>query len=78
MVGTSNILEAILTFHHFYFTVGAIVSGLPFSLLAKNYSWGAVFFLLECLTGVTVLIMLLGSNVQPTFGKPAKSTKKLN
>lgn len=36
---------------------GAIISGLPFSYVAKSYSWGSIFLLLEIVTVVTILIM---------------------
>ncbi|XP_074600667.1 glucose-6-phosphate exchanger SLC37A4-like isoform X2 [Brevipalpus obovatus] len=37
--------------------VGAIISGLPFSYVAKSYSWGSVFLMLEVVTVLTILIM---------------------
>lgn len=74
--GTSHAIVALAA------NVGAIISGLPFSLLAKQYSWAAVFFLLEVTTAVTVVIMLLGHGIQPHFGddkkKRKQKTKKTN
>lgn len=59
--------------------MGAIISGLPFSLLAKQYSWASVFFLLEILTAITVGIMLFGhwEFFQPKFGDDKKLKQKL-
>lgn len=45
--------------------VGAIVSGYPFSLIAKNYSWGAIFVILEIITAVTVFLMVITRNMKP-------------
>ncbi|XP_067137595.1 glucose-6-phosphate exchanger SLC37A4-like [Centruroides vittatus] len=49
--------------------VGAIVSGLPFSLVAKSYSWGAIFLILEVLTAITIFLMLVTRNINSNIGK---------
>ncbi|RWS02953.1 glucose-6-phosphate translocase-like protein [Dinothrombium tinctorium] len=43
--------------------IGAIISGLPFSFIAKYYSWGGVFLLLEILSGLTAFVMLCLKNL---------------
>ncbi|KAJ6223541.1 hypothetical protein RDWZM_002086 [Blomia tropicalis] len=67
--GTSHAIVALAA------NVGAIISGLPFSLLAKRYGWGEVFFLLELVTGATVLIMLFGHRIQPNYGASKQKSK---
>ncbi|XP_023212416.1 glucose-6-phosphate exchanger SLC37A4-like isoform X1 [Centruroides sculpturatus] len=49
--------------------IGAIVSGLPFSLVAKSYSWGAIFLILEVLTAITIFLMLVTRNMNSNIGK---------
>ncbi|KAG8192194.1 hypothetical protein JTE90_009957 [Oedothorax gibbosus] len=56
--GTSHAVVALAA------NVGAIVSGLPFSYIAKYYSWSSVFFLLEITSAVTLVIMFLFRNLK--------------
>ncbi|UYV79472.1 SLC37A4 [Cordylochernes scorpioides] len=49
-------------------TVGSIISGLPFSYVAKAYSWAAIFLLLEGVTGVCTLAMLIFRNLDCRMG----------
>lgn len=44
--------------------LGAVMSGLPFSYIAKEYNWGAIFILLEGITLLTVLVMLVTWNMR--------------
>lgn len=52
--------------------VGAIISGLPFSYIAKFYSWSAIFFILEIVSGVMVIVMVLCRNMSSNIGKVKK------
>lgn len=52
--------------------VGAIISGLPFSYIATFYNWSAIFFILEILSGVMVVVMLLCRNMRSSMGKVKK------
>lgn len=52
--------------------VGAIVSGLPFSYIAKLYNWCAVFILMEAVTMWTVIIMFLFRNIKGQIGRVKK------
>lgn len=53
--------------------IGAIVSGLPFSLIAKYYSWGAIFFILEIITAVSIIVMFITRNMNSSIGKVKSS-----
>ncbi|CAG2178541.1 unnamed protein product, partial [Oppiella nova] len=66
--GTSHAIVALAA------NFGAIISGLPFSLLAKHYNWSAIFLLLEIVTFLTVVIMILGRNIPARIGKAVKQS----
>lgn len=55
--GTSHAVVALAA------NVGAIISGLPFSYIAKYYSWSTIFFILEVTTAVNLVIMFLCRNL---------------
>lgn len=61
--------------HLIVYLVGAITSGLPFSIVAKHYSWSSVFLLLEAVTCVTVVVMVLCINMKSEIGKPKLKTR---
>lgn len=52
--------------------IGAIISGLPFSFVAKSYSWGSIFLLLEIVTIATIVIMSTYSRFIVTTSKAKK------
>lgn len=62
--GTSHAVAALAA------SVGAVISGLPFSLLAQNRSWGDVFLLLEVACAATAAILFLGRNLSAGIGRP--------
>uniref|UniRef100_A0A6B0VCU2 Putative solute carrier family 37 member 4 of the major facilitator superfamily of transporter n=1 Tax=Ixodes ricinus TaxID=34613 RepID=A0A6B0VCU2_IXORI len=62
--GTSHAVAALAA------SVGAVISGLPFSLLAQNRSWGDVFLLLEVACAATAAILFLGRNLAAGIGRP--------
>ncbi|RWS25065.1 Glucose-6-phosphate translocase-like protein, partial [Leptotrombidium deliense] len=49
--------------------IGAIISGLPFSFIAKYYSWSAVFLVLEALSLLTVILMFFTRNMNSNMIK---------
>ncbi|XP_054707388.1 glucose-6-phosphate exchanger SLC37A4-like [Uloborus diversus] len=59
--GTSNAIASLAA------NVGATISGLPFSYIAKIYSWEAVFMLLELATFSVLVIMYCFRNLNPKF-----------
>lgn len=61
--GTSNAIVAL------FGNIGATISGLPFSYIAKLYNWSTVFLLLEILTASTLLILVRCRNLTPQIGK---------
>ena len=61
--GTSHAVVALAA------NVGAIMSGLPFSYIAKFYNWSMIFFILEITAGVNVIIMLICKNLNYNMGK---------
>lgn len=61
--GTSHAVVALAA------NVGAIVSGLPFSYIAKYYNWSTIFFLLELIVGVNLIVMFLCRNLNYNMGK---------
>lgn len=65
--GTSHAIVALAA------NIGAITSGLPFSYIAKKYSWATIFFLLEVLSISTVVIMLLCKNMSSNIGRKKKN-----
>lgn len=66
--GTSHAIVALAA------SIGAVISGLPFSIVANRYNWGAVFILLEVLCGVTSVVLFLGMNFNAKMG--ASRSKK--
>ncbi|KAI7688881.1 Glucose-6-phosphate exchanger SLC37A4 [Sarcoptes scabiei] len=65
--GTSHAIVALAA------NVGAIISGYPFSLIAQHTDWVGVFFLLECLTLITVLSLhLFGSQILRSSKRDSK------
>lgn len=64
--GTSHAIVALAA------SLGAVISGLPFSYIAKEYNWGAIFFLLEIMCGVTAGVLFLGRNVASGMGRREK------
>lgn len=66
--GTSHAIVALAA------SIGAVISGLPFSIVADHYNWGAVFILLEVLCGVTSVVLFLGMNFNAKMG--ASRSKK--
>lgn len=55
-------------------SVGAIIAGLPFSVLAEQYSWMAVFLMLELTITGTVCLMFFARNVPPISYAQEKRT----
>lgn len=64
--GTSHAIVALAA------SIGAVISGLPFSIIAKQYDWGTVFFLLEVVSAVTAAILFLGMNLNSKMGSRTK------
>ena len=62
-----NLLKLILII---FCLVGAITSGLPFSLIAKHFSWSSIFILLEIIISFTVIVMIVTRNMPSQIGKP--------
>ncbi|KAI1280432.1 Glucose-6-phosphate exchanger SLC37A4 [Halotydeus destructor] len=54
--------------------VGAIISGFPFSFIAKDYGWSAIFVLLEAVSIATVLIMMIFKNIPAAIGQTKVKT----
>lgn len=61
--GTSHAVVALAA------NVGAITSGLPFSYIAKYYNWSSIFFILEIVTAVNIVIMFLCRNISYDMAK---------
>ncbi|XP_035224284.1 glucose-6-phosphate exchanger SLC37A4-like [Stegodyphus dumicola] len=61
--GTSHAVVALAA------NIGAIISGLPFSYVAKYYNWSAIFFILEVTTVINLLIMFLCRNMNYNMAK---------
>ncbi|OTF69836.1 glucose-6-phosphate translocase-like protein [Euroglyphus maynei] len=62
--GTSHAIVALAA------NIGAIISGLPFTMFAQLYSWKMVFFLLELSTASIVLLLAItGHRLRPDFAK---------
>ena len=48
-----------------FYTVGAIVSGLPCSYVAQLYNWRAIFIILEILAAAAALFLTVFGKVSP-------------
>lgn len=62
--GTSHAIVALAA------SIGAVISGLPFSIIANYYNWRAVFVLLEVVCGVTAVVLFFGMNFDAKMGVP--------
>ncbi|KAF1579537.1 UNVERIFIED_CONTAM: Glucose-6-phosphate exchanger SLC37A4, partial [Eudyptes robustus] len=61
--------QALLVFCLFFLTVGGFLAGLPFSTIAKHYSWATAFWVAEITcTGSTVAFFLL-RNIRTKMGQ---------
>ncbi|KFW66632.1 Glucose-6-phosphate translocase, partial [Pygoscelis adeliae] len=61
--------QALLVFRLFFLTVGGFLAGLPFSTIAKHYSWATAFWVAEITcTGSTVAFFLL-RNIRTKMGR---------
>lgn len=69
--GTSHAIVALAA------NFGAIISGLPFSLIANYYDWNRVFLLLYILNCFSVIALLFfGNRLKPVFEKKQNIEKK--
>lgn len=52
-----------------FITVGAFMAGLPFSTIAKQYSWHTAFWIAEVIVGVTTIGFFLVRNMRTKMGR---------
>lgn len=64
--GTSHAVQAMGS------NVGAVLSGLPLSFIAKHYSWTGAFLVVECLSLVTVVLLLIARTMPAVIGQVKK------
>ncbi|XP_077550112.1 glucose-6-phosphate exchanger SLC37A4-like [Haemaphysalis longicornis] len=66
--GTSHAIVALAA------SIGAVISGLPFSIIAEMYNWRAVFILLEVACGITSVALFLGMRLNSRMGEQRVKT----
>ncbi|KAH9366399.1 hypothetical protein HPB48_002675 [Haemaphysalis longicornis] len=66
--GTSHAIVALAA------SIGAVISGLPFSIIAQMYNWRAVFILLEVACGITSVALFLGMRLNSRMGEQRVKT----
>lgn len=54
--------------------LGAIISGLPFSQLARHYSWTGIFVILEATSLFTIFVILIGRNLSSSMSRNSSSS----
>ncbi|XP_057677945.1 glucose-6-phosphate exchanger SLC37A4b [Corythoichthys intestinalis] len=64
--GTSHAIVALMA------NVGAFLAGLPFSTIAKQYSWDMAFWVAEVLMAITTVLFFLFRNMRTKMGRREK------
>ncbi|XP_077597063.1 glucose-6-phosphate exchanger SLC37A4-like [Stigmatopora nigra] len=64
--GTSHAIVALMA------NVGAFLAGLPFSTIAKKYSWEMAFWVAEVFMGITTILFFLIRNMRTKMGRREK------
>lgn len=64
--GTSHAIVALMA------NVGGFLAGLPFSTIAKYYSWDTAFWVAEVVCGLTTIIFFLFRNMRTKMGRVPK------
>ncbi|MBN3293348.1 G6PT1 protein, partial [Polypterus senegalus] len=67
--GTSHAIVALMA------NVGGFLAGLPFSTIAKHYSWETAFWVAEVMCGVTTVALILLRNMRTKMGRVAKKSQ---
>ncbi|KAI1893444.1 hypothetical protein AGOR_G00123790 [Albula goreensis] len=66
--GTSHAIVALMA------NVGGFLSGLPFSTIAKHYSWDMAFWVAEVTCALTTIIFFLLRNIRTKMGRVPKKS----
>ncbi|KAK6469227.1 glucose-6-phosphate exchanger SLC37A4-like isoform X4 [Huso huso] len=64
--GTSHAIVALMA------NVGGFLAGLPFSTIAKHYSWSTAFWVAEVTCAITTLVFFLLRNMRTKMGRVSK------
>lgn len=55
--------------------MGGFLAGLPFSTIAKHYSWSAAFWVAEVICAVTTVAFFLLRNIRTKMGHVPKKAE---
>lgn len=55
-----------------FFLVGAFIAGLPFSTIAKRYSWDTAFWVAEVACAITTVCFFFLRNMHTKMGRVPK------
>ncbi|NWZ85624.1 G6PT1 protein, partial [Poecile atricapillus] len=61
--------QVLLSFCLFFFTVGGFLAGLPFSTIAKHYSWATAFWVAEVTCIVSTVAFFFLRNIRTKMGR---------
>lgn len=56
-------------------TVGGFLAGLPFSTIAKHYSWSTAFWVAEVICIASTVVFFLLRNIRTKMGRVSKKTE---
>lgn len=64
-----------LSFFSFSPTVGGFLAGLPFSTIAKHYSWSTAFWVAEVICIASTVVFFLLRNIRTKMGRVSKKAE---
>lgn len=70
LAGVTETLK--LVFGLFFLTVGGFLAGLPFSTIAKHYSWATAFWVAEVTCAGSTGVFFLLRNIRTKMGRVPK------
>lgn len=66
LCGTSHAIVGLMA------NVGGFLAGLPFSTIAKHYSWSTAFWVAEVVCGASTIVFFLLRNIRTKMGRVSK------
>lgn len=66
LCGTSHAIVGLMA------NVGGFLAGLPFSTIAKHYSWSTAFWVAEVVCGASTVVFFLLRNIRTKMGRVSK------
>lgn len=64
--------SSVASFLFVFITVGGFLAGLPFSTIAKHYSWATAFWVAEITCAVSTVAFFLLRNIRTKMGRIPK------